>query len=145
MDKSKVAEILIEIGLLLELKGENPFKTRAYSNAARAIENLAESLDKVVAADEMDLAIDRICEDVLSAGRAALIANRRALRIGLEPLDTFRQYCSVYAREQAYCCISTELISNLEQNWNVRSRGTGREVASGGQRPRLNQEEEGNE
>jgi (3,5-dihydroxyphenyl)acetyl-CoA 1,2-dioxygenase len=80
--------------------------------------------DKIVAANEMDLAIDRICEDFLSSGRTALIANRRALRIGLEPLDTFRQYCSVYAREQAYCCFSTELISNLEQNWNARSRET---------------------
>jgi len=30
MDKEKVAEILVEIGTLLELKGENPFKTRAY-------------------------------------------------------------------------------------------------------------------
>ncbi len=29
MDKSQVAEILNEIGTLLELKGENPFKTRA--------------------------------------------------------------------------------------------------------------------
>jgi (3,5-dihydroxyphenyl)acetyl-CoA 1,2-dioxygenase len=101
--------------------------------------------DKIVAANEMDLAIDRICEDVLSSGPAGFIANRRALRIGLEPLDTFRQYCSVYAREQAYCCFSTELISNLEQNWNARSRGTGRDIASGGQRSRLNQEEEGNE
>ena len=36
MDKDKVAEILVEIGVLLELKGENPFKTRAYANAARA-------------------------------------------------------------------------------------------------------------
>jgi (3,5-dihydroxyphenyl)acetyl-CoA 1,2-dioxygenase len=80
--------------------------------------------DKIVASDEMDLAIDRVCEDVLSSGSAALIANRRALRIGLEPLDTFRQYCSVYAREQAYCCFSTELISNLEQNWDARSRET---------------------
>ncbi len=53
MDKSKVAEILIEIGLLLELKGENPFKTRAYSNAARAIENLAEPLDKLVVEDRL--------------------------------------------------------------------------------------------
>jgi DNA polymerase (family 10) len=53
MDKSKVAEILVEIGLLLELKGENPFKTRAYGNAARAIENLTEPLDKVVAADQL--------------------------------------------------------------------------------------------
>src|SRR5258708_16334116 len=48
MDKNKVAEILIEIGVLLELKGENPFKTRAYENAARTIENLSEPLEKVI-------------------------------------------------------------------------------------------------
>jgi len=80
--------------------------------------------DEIVAANEMDPAIDRICEDVLCSGGVSLIANRRALRIGLEPLDIFRQYCSVYAREQAYCCFSTELISNLEQNWSARSRQT---------------------
>src|ERR1017187_4542308 len=49
MDKDKVAEILIEIGMLLELKGENPFKTRAYANAARTIESLNEPLAKLVA------------------------------------------------------------------------------------------------
>ncbi len=45
----QVAEILLAIGTLLELKGENPFKTRAYTNAARAIENLSEPLAKIVA------------------------------------------------------------------------------------------------
>jgi DNA polymerase (family 10) len=49
MDKDQVAEILVEIGTLLELKGENPFKTRAYLNAARAIESLNEPLAKIVA------------------------------------------------------------------------------------------------
>ena len=49
MDKDKVAEILVEIGVLLELKGENPFKTRAYSNGARTIEGLNEPLAKLVA------------------------------------------------------------------------------------------------
>ncbi len=48
MDKSKIAEILIEIGVLLELKGENPFKTRAYVNASRALDNLSEPLDKLI-------------------------------------------------------------------------------------------------
>jgi DNA polymerase (family 10) len=48
MDKEKVAEILIEIGTLLELKGENPFKTRAYLNAARTLESLTEPLSKLV-------------------------------------------------------------------------------------------------
>jgi DNA polymerase (family X) len=49
MDKNKVAEILVEIGTLLELKGENPFKTRAYANAARTLEGLNEPLAKLVA------------------------------------------------------------------------------------------------
>src|SRR6266487_140405 len=53
MDKGKVAEVLVEIGTLLELKGENPFKTRAYTNAARALENLTEPLEKVVAEDRL--------------------------------------------------------------------------------------------
>src|SRR5258706_9325185 len=46
MDRSQVAEILENIGMLLELKGENPFKTRAYTNAARALEALSEPLEK---------------------------------------------------------------------------------------------------
>ena len=38
MDKKDVARILEEIGTFLEIKGENPFKIRAYANAARALE-----------------------------------------------------------------------------------------------------------
>jgi DNA polymerase (family 10) len=49
MDKNQVAEILLEIGTLLELKGENPFKTRAYANGARTIESLSEPLAKIIA------------------------------------------------------------------------------------------------
>ncbi len=49
MDKQKVADTLLEIGTLLELKGENPFKTRAYQNAARAVENLSEPIETIVA------------------------------------------------------------------------------------------------
>src|ERR1051325_8444434 len=53
MDKDQVAEILVSIGTLLELKGENPFKTRAYFNAARAIESCHEPLDKCVAENHL--------------------------------------------------------------------------------------------
>jgi DNA polymerase (family 10) len=49
MTNDQVAAILLEIGTLLELKGENPFKTRAYNNVARAIEGLSEPLEKLVA------------------------------------------------------------------------------------------------
>jgi DNA polymerase (family X) len=49
MNKDQVAEVLVGIATLLELKGENPFKSRAYENAARAIEALSEPLEKVIA------------------------------------------------------------------------------------------------
>jgi len=48
VNKEQVANILVEIGVLLELKGENPFKTRAYVNGARALESLDEPLETVV-------------------------------------------------------------------------------------------------
>src|SRR5215216_980788 len=38
MTKEEIANVLERIATLLELKNENPFKIRAYTNAARAIE-----------------------------------------------------------------------------------------------------------
>ncbi len=38
MTKNEIAAVLEEIGMLLELEGENPFKTRAYQAGARALE-----------------------------------------------------------------------------------------------------------
>jgi DNA polymerase (family X) len=53
MNKDQVAEILSDIAVLLELKGENPFKSRAYVNGARALEGLSEPLDKVIAENRL--------------------------------------------------------------------------------------------
>jgi DNA polymerase (family 10) len=53
MKKEEVSAILEEIGFLLELKGENPFKVRAYYNAARAIKSLEGSLEEVVQRGEL--------------------------------------------------------------------------------------------
>ncbi len=47
-EKEQVAAILDEIGTLLELQGENPFRCNAYRNAARALEALEEDLGTVV-------------------------------------------------------------------------------------------------
>src|SRR5712691_6053694 len=44
MTKAQIAEVLQEIATLLELKGENPFKIRAYANAARSIETFGGGL-----------------------------------------------------------------------------------------------------
>jgi DNA polymerase (family 10) len=48
MDKSHVADVLEEIGTLLELRGENPFKSRAYHNASRIIAGLDQDLETLV-------------------------------------------------------------------------------------------------
>src|ERR1700736_6515575 len=44
MTKAQIAEVLQEIATLLELKGENPFKIRAYANAARSLETFGGGL-----------------------------------------------------------------------------------------------------
>jgi DNA polymerase (family 10) len=49
MDKREISRILEEIGLLLEIKGESPFKSNAYYNAARTIEALTEDVGELVA------------------------------------------------------------------------------------------------
>ncbi|MFN0152320.1 MAG: DNA polymerase/3'-5' exonuclease PolX [bacterium] len=49
IDKTNVARILREIAALLEIRGENPFKARAYENAARAIEGTTEEFGALVA------------------------------------------------------------------------------------------------
>ncbi len=53
MNKDQVAETLVGIATLLELKGENPFKARAYHNAARALEAMTEPLDKVMSENRL--------------------------------------------------------------------------------------------
>jgi DNA polymerase (family 10) len=44
VDNLAIARVLNEIGDLLEIKGENPFKIRAYRNAAETIAHLGESI-----------------------------------------------------------------------------------------------------
>ena len=53
MDKDQIAGLLTSIATLLELKGENPLKSRAYTNAARALESLSEPLDKLIAEERL--------------------------------------------------------------------------------------------
>jgi DNA polymerase (family 10) len=46
--KDDVATALADIAIFMELKGENPFKTRAYQNAVRIIQTMTGDLSKMV-------------------------------------------------------------------------------------------------
>ena len=78
--------------------------------------------DEVVEAGAMDDAIAARVDALASSGLVNAAANRRALRIGLEPPDLFRGYMALFAREQAFCHFSPALVSNLERNWSAHER-----------------------
>jgi thioesterase DpgC len=78
--------------------------------------------DEVVEPDAVDEALDARIEALTSSGLVNAAANRRALRVGEEPLDVFRQYMATFSREQAYCHVSPALVRNLEEHWNAHQR-----------------------
>jgi (3,5-dihydroxyphenyl)acetyl-CoA 1,2-dioxygenase len=78
--------------------------------------------DEVVEPEEVDAALDARIEALTSSGLVNAAANRRALRIGEEPLEMFRDYMATFCREQAYCHLSPALVANLEQHWNAHER-----------------------
>lgn len=53
MDKTQIAAILDEMGTLLELKGENPFKSRAFHNASRLLAGVTGDLAAMAEAGEL--------------------------------------------------------------------------------------------
>src|SRR5213082_3063501 len=62
MDKATIADVLEKIATLLELKGENPFKIRAYVNAARSLETWGGNI--------ADLGNEEVLEKIPGIGKA---------------------------------------------------------------------------
>jgi thioesterase DpgC len=78
--------------------------------------------DEIVEKANMDRALAATVEKLTGSGVVSAAGNRRAFRAGEEPLDMFRRYMAVYAREQAQCHFSPALIANLEKHWNAANR-----------------------
>ncbi len=53
MDKKDIIDLLERIGTMLEIKGENPFKVRAYYSGARTLQTMEEDLGGVIAAGRL--------------------------------------------------------------------------------------------
>ena len=79
--------------------------------------------DQIVeSSDEMDAAIAERVDALTSSGLVNAAGNRRALRVGAESLDVFRQYMATFCREQVYCHLSPALVRNLEEHWKAHER-----------------------
>ncbi len=85
MDNASIARVLAEIADLIEIKGENPFKIRAYRNAAEVVASSAERMSGL----EMPqlLSIPGIGKDL--AGRIAEIASTGSSSYHQELLTEF--------------------------------------------------------
>ncbi|MEO6246292.1 MAG: DNA polymerase/3'-5' exonuclease PolX [Opitutaceae bacterium] len=85
MTKNEIADVLTEIGTLLELKGENPFKVRAYQTGARALEAIEETeLARLIAEEKLgtikgfgDALVQKITE-LHTTGRLEFFENLKA-------------------------------------------------------------------
>lgn len=78
--------------------------------------------DETVASDKMDEAIARNTEQMVRAGFTSTVSNRKALRVGQEPMDVYRRYMAVYSRQQSLCFYDPALIGNLEHSWRPQQR-----------------------
>ena len=78
--------------------------------------------DEIIEKGKMDESLVRTIDAYTNSGVVGSASNRRAFRIGQEPLDTFRKYMSAYCHDQAYCHFSDALIKNLEYYWDAASR-----------------------
>uniref|UniRef100_UPI00404A1F74 DNA polymerase/3'-5' exonuclease PolX n=1 Tax=Cephaloticoccus sp. TaxID=1985742 RepID=UPI00404A1F74 len=89
MTKNEIAELLNEIGVLLELKGENPFKIRAYQSGARALEAIEESeLARLIAAEELDSVKgigDALAQKITELHTTGKLQFLEKLRASIEP------------------------------------------------------------
>ena len=56
MDNGKISSVFDELADLLEFRGENPFRIRAYRNGAKAIRDLNESVANLLSDSKRDLA-----------------------------------------------------------------------------------------
>lgn len=84
MTTNEIIKILEEISLLLELKGENPFKARSYQVAARSLETLQEDLPDLVRENRLDSvrgigeALSKKIGELVLTGRLAYYENLKA-------------------------------------------------------------------
>ena len=85
MDNLAIARVLTEIGDLLEIKGENPFKIRAYRNAAETIVHEPARIAEMTAADR--LALPGVGRDL--AAKIGELVETGAIRYHQELLEEF--------------------------------------------------------
>ncbi|WP_026486184.1 DNA polymerase/3'-5' exonuclease PolX [Caldanaerobius polysaccharolyticus] len=129
MDKKLIVNILNEIGLLLDLKGESPFKSRAYYNAARIIETLDRDIEQLVKEGKLKEvkgigdALNRKLTELVTTGRleyyeslkasipSGLIEMMKIPGLGPKKIRALYEKLNITSvRELEYACLENRLV-----------------------------------
>jgi DNA polymerase (family X) len=131
MTKSQIAAVLEEVAALLELKGENPFKIRAYTNAARSLETFGgnisnlqdeEALSKIpgigksIAEKIRELAVTgslKYLEDLRTEFPAAILELFSISGLGAKKIKALYQQLQVSSIEQLRQACETGRVAEL--------------------------------
>src|SRR5438876_543846 len=86
MQNPDIARLFDEVADLLEIQDANPFRVRAYRNAARTIRDFPESLADLVRAGTKDLTeIPGIGEDLVGEGLGEVPNRAGGVAVGAHP------------------------------------------------------------
>ncbi|MBN1475074.1 MAG: DNA polymerase/3'-5' exonuclease PolX [Syntrophaceae bacterium] len=129
LTKETVIQVLEEIAVLLELTGENPFKSRAYQNAARNLEKIDTDLNELVEKNKLSEiegigeAISKKLSELMQTGKLEYYEKLKAsvppghlemLRIpGLGPKKIHTLYEQLGIKdvgELEYACLENRLV-----------------------------------
>ncbi len=125
----EIAEIFSKTADLLEIKGENPFKVRAYRNAARIIQNMGRSLDSLVK-EGFDLTrlpgigsdLASYIEEIVRTGKFSKLESlKKELPEGLEELLAIEGLGPKRVRElyEAFHITSLKDLANIAQSGEI--------------------------
>ncbi len=125
-DRDEIVEILEEIAVLLQIKGENAFKIRAYENGARALERTSDSLEVLIQEDRL--------QDIDGVGKAIAEKVVTLFQTGkLDYYDNLREEVPEGLREMARISgLGGKSIHKIHKELGVESLDSLREACESG-------------
>ena len=130
METARIAQIIDEMGTLLEIKGENPFRCRAYHTAAQALSNLPADLPEMIADGSLkevpgigETMYAKIVQ-LATTGQLAVV-RRAAAQHAAGPGRTCCAF-RAWAPRRSRCCTTTLKIESLA---DLRAAGESGQIA----------------
>ena len=126
METARIAQILDEMGTLLEIKGENPFRCRAYHTAAQSLVQLAGDLSEMIAdgsLKEVPGIGETMYAKIVQLATTGQLPSYDELRRSTPPgLVALLAHARAWARRRSRCCTT----SSRSRAWPTCARRASR-------------------